>query len=79
MSARDDYRQIARLTDKNRWLHGEEATAALDEIDLLRDLLYEYGRHAEGCSAEFGDTYRCRCGWRTYVHHAQPTTQGEPT
>jgi hypothetical protein len=27
-------------------------------------LLVEYGRHQEGCNAQWGDGYRCRCGWR---------------
>jgi hypothetical protein len=30
----------------------------------LRRLLVEYGRHNEGCSAQWGDRYRWRCGWR---------------
>jgi hypothetical protein len=35
-----------------------------NEVERLRALLYEYGRHQEGCSAAHGDKYRCRCGWR---------------
>jgi hypothetical protein len=35
-----------------------------EEIARLRQLLVEYGRHTEGCSAAHGDQYRCRCGWR---------------
>ena len=34
------------------------------EIKRLRQLIIEYARHAEGCSAAHGDQYRCRCGWR---------------
>lgn len=30
----------------------------------LRQLVIEYGRHCEGCSAACGDQYRCRCGWQ---------------
>ena len=53
----------------------EQWLAALcDDNDDLRALLREYGRHAEGCSAQFnepsgvpvkppGHQYRCRCGW----------------
>lgn len=40
------------------------ARALLDEVRRLRQLLTEYGRHTEGCSAAHGDQYRCRCGWR---------------
>lgn len=28
--------------------------------------LREYARHSEGCSAAFGDRYRCRCGFREF-------------
>jgi hypothetical protein len=34
------------------------------EVRRLHQLLFEYGRHSEGCNAQWGDTYRCRCGWR---------------
>lgn len=40
---------------------------AADEIERLtadRDALREYAKHSEGCSAVFGDQYRCRCGFR---------------
>jgi hypothetical protein len=40
-----------------------ELQARQDEIERLRGLLQEYGRHQEGCNAQWGDTYRCRCGW----------------
>ena len=42
----------------------EELSPAPAEVVRLRQLLIEYGRHNEGCNAQFGDTYRCRCGWR---------------
>jgi hypothetical protein len=34
------------------------------EVRRLRQLIIEYARHTEGCSAAHGDQYRCRCGWR---------------
>ena len=34
------------------------------ETARLRQLIREYARHTEGCSAAHGDQYRCRCGWR---------------
>lgn len=42
----------------------EELQSAPAEVVRLSQLLTEYGRHNEGCSAAFGPTYRCRCGWR---------------
>lgn len=33
-------------------------------LAALHEALRDFGRHAEGCSAAFGTTYRCRCGWR---------------
>ena len=42
----------------------ETMGALLMEARRLRRLLVEYGRHSEGCNAQWGDTYRCRCGWR---------------
>ena len=36
----------------------------LAEARRLREYLTAYGRHNEGCSGAFGETYRCRCGWR---------------
>lgn len=35
-----------------------------EEIKRLRQIIQEYARHNEGCSAAHGDQYRCRCGWR---------------
>lgn len=32
------------------------------QLKELRQDLRDYGRHAEGCSAAFGD-YKCKCGW----------------
>lgn len=48
----------ARLASIRRYL--EQARA---EMEACRQQLREYGRHAQGCSAEFGPGYRCRCGW----------------
>ena len=36
----------------------------LDAMEAAEQLLATYGRHNEGCSAEQGDQYICRCGWR---------------
>lgn len=43
---------------------------AARRLEVLEELLTEYGRHAEGCSAAHNDMlglgekpYRCRCGW----------------
>jgi len=36
------------------------------QIKRLEELLIEYGRHAEGCAAQYNSTYSkypCRCGW----------------
>jgi hypothetical protein len=41
-----------------------DEVAMWKENERLRQLLAEYGRHAEGCSAAHGARYRCRCGWR---------------
>ena len=63
------------VQDEALLVEAASALAALcDDNDDLRALLREYGRHAEGCSAEFnepsgvpvkppGHQYRCRCGW----------------
>ncbi len=32
-----------------------------EQIEELKQLLIEYGRHSPGCSAPYG--YDCRCGW----------------
>ena len=32
------------------------------QVDGLR----EYAQHSPGCSAEHGDRYRCRCGFREF-------------
>ena len=40
------------------------ALAAIRDLRAERDALREYARHSEGCSAVFGDQYRCRCGFR---------------
>ena len=42
----------------------KEIQPATAEAVRYRQLLIEYGRHNEGCNAQWGDTYRCRCGWR---------------
>lgn len=37
-----------------------------ERIKEIEELLIEYGRHAEGCSAQYNTThskYPCRCGW----------------
>ena len=37
-----------------------------ERIKRLKEILTEYGRHQEGCSAQFNTShskYRCRCGW----------------
>ena len=62
----------------------EQWLAALcDDNDDLRALLREYGRHQEGCSAQFNEPigtapiirppYRCRCGW----DEAEKTLEGK--
>ena len=43
---------------------GAELHLALEKVIAERDALREYARHSEGCSAVFGDQYRCRCGFR---------------
>ena len=37
-----------------------------ERIKKLEEILTEYGRHHEGCSAQFNtphSKYRCKCGW----------------
>jgi len=34
------------------------------EVRRLRAALTEYGRHQEGCSAQWGAKHNCMCGWR---------------
>ena len=57
---------IPALCDEIRGLRAvmEELAPAPAEVVRLHELLMNYGRHNEGCSAAFGATYRCRCGWR---------------
>lgn len=64
------------MTERLHTHHADDATLAHlarqeEEIGRLRaenarlrQLLIEYGRHNDGCSAAFGVKYRCRCGWR---------------
>lgn len=47
--------------------HEKRIAALTADCQQLREWLGEYGRHAEGCSGEFGDGYRCRCGWRNVL------------
>lgn len=57
----------------------EQAQVLVAEVRRLRQLLAEYGRHAEGCNAQFGDRYRCRCGWREVeAGFAQQAREEEP-
>lgn len=37
-----------------------------ERIKRFKEILTEYGRHQEGCSAQFNTShskYRCKCGW----------------
>jgi hypothetical protein len=57
-------------------LHDLRVPELVSEVRRLRQLLVEYGRHGEGCNAQWGDTYRCRCGWReTYREFIAPAEQ----
>ena len=54
-ATRDD---VARLAS--------ELMEANKRIKRFKEVLTEYGRHHEGCSAQFNTShskYRCRCGW----------------
>ena len=51
------------LRDRIALLEAAQATHRA-EIERLRGLLAEYGRHAKGCGAGIDDGLRCRCGWR---------------
>lgn len=42
----------------------------------LRDLLNEYARHKEGCSAALGEQYHCKCGWAAALA-PQPAKEGK--
>jgi hypothetical protein len=60
--------------ERNLGLVEEELSRTRDHLaseqrlvhQLLR-LLLEYGRHNAGCNGQWGEGYRCRCGWRE--HH----------
>jgi hypothetical protein len=41
-----------------------DVPALVAEVERLRQALEDYGRHSEGCSGQYGPSYRCRCGWR---------------
>ncbi len=34
-----------------------------ERIKELKELLTEYGRHSEGCPAQYNKKYDCNCGW----------------
>jgi hypothetical protein len=42
----------------------DDVPALVAEVERLRQALEDYGRHSEGCSGQYGPSYRCRCGWR---------------
>ena len=59
--------RIAELEAAVDRLSSEEFTALGDteqEAERYREWLLEYGRHGYGCVGEYGEGYRCRCGWR---------------
>lgn len=67
-------------------IQGCEADAMLDKLNALvraanlLETAIEYVRHGEGCSAEFGEQYRCRCGFRDFqnlLRECEPTPAGE--
>ncbi|MHC4464079.1 MAG: hypothetical protein ACYS30_22015 [Planctomycetota bacterium] len=33
------------------------------EIEKLKEILIEYGRHLPGCVGSFSSNYPCSCGW----------------
>lgn len=49
-----------------------DITMLVAEVRRLRQIIIEYARHNVGCSAAFGDTYRCRCGWRAVEAEFMP-------
>jgi hypothetical protein len=42
----------------------DDVPALVAEVEQLQQALESYGRHSEGCSGQYGSSYRCRCGWR---------------
>jgi hypothetical protein len=42
----------------------DDVPALVAEVERLRQALDDYGGHSEGCSGQYGPSYRCRCGWR---------------
>jgi hypothetical protein len=44
--------------EKDAELAQKDATLA-----ALTQALREYGKHPMGCPAEFGEPYKCKCGW----------------
>ena len=52
---------MVKVTD---WRY--ECRKLQEQIKRFKEVLTEYGRHHEGCSAQFNTShskYRCKCGW----------------
>jgi len=62
-SLADDAYNDADLTSQNCFVDMKCALRELRDLRAERDALREYARHSEGCSAVFGEQYRCRCGF----------------
>jgi hypothetical protein len=47
----------------------DDISALLAEVEQLKELLNEYGRHQEGCNAAVGidGQYPCKCGYEREV------------
>lgn len=61
---------------RDRAEHAEAEVAGLRQrAEAVEVALREYGRHAKGCSADFG--YGCKCGWSNFVATpAPPLSEG---
>lgn len=43
--------------------YGCEIKQLQAEVKQLKEDLIEFGRHSEGCSRQWDEKYRCKCGW----------------
>jgi hypothetical protein len=78
LRSRLDAEQKLRLDAISQFGQLQEAldaeTLKRRQVEHERDVILEtladamsYARHSEGCSAELGSQYRCRCGFREFA------------
>ena len=52
----------AEIVTENLQLQAKLAEVEAENKKLKLDLI-EFGRHGEGCRGQWGEQYRCKCGW----------------